>query len=181
MPFPETINILLAWLQSPAGLAVMAVVGSWFAGAGVTRLLAHPFTQRILGAGLLTAKAPGLALGKAASVPPFRFFVGPVVCLLIFVGFWFFSFMDALLSSLSPDVQKLASSLEEMLGKMGSTERKLYIQAKKMTTAQVVAVSQMAEAVAAGPDKLDSAQQDVLLKARAIGADLQQNRLESAP
>ena len=163
-------------MSSPAELALVAACGSWFAGAGITRLLGLAWVQRGLGAALLTAKAPAAVLAKAAGVPPFRFFIGPIVCLLIFIGFWFFTFMDTLLNGLSPDIQKMASGLEEVMEKNGSTDRKLYIQSKAMSGMQVQAVSRMATAIAAGPAQLGSAQMAVLDSAQAIGADIQQNR-----
>ena len=173
----EITPLLSQAMSNPLVLTLLAALGSWFAGAGITRLLALPFAQRILGAGLLTAKAPALALGKAANVPPFRFFIGPIVCLLIFLGFWLFTFMDTLLGCLSPDVRKLADSLEEMLGKLGSTDRKLYIMAKSMTAPQVKAVEAMAQAVKTGPEEMTVEQEEILLKAQAIGRAMQDSRL----
>lgn len=174
-------NLIHKTLSNPTETALIAACGSWFAGAGVSRLLGLAWVQRMLGVALLTAKGPALMLGKAAGMPPFRFFVGPIVCLLIFIGFWFFTFMDALLGCLSPDVQKMADGLEDVMEKVGSTDRKLYIQAKKMNTLQAAAVSRMAEAVAAGPSQLGSEQMRILDQAQAIGADIQQNRAAAAP
>ena len=158
--------------------ALVLFLGSWLGGKGLILLFKNPFARRMLGYGLKTAGVPAVILGKWLQAGPLHMLSGPIVCLFVFFGFWFFSFMDRLLTYLKPDSLAMVEALEKMLQEMGSTDRKLYIQAKTMTAPQVNAVSQMAEAVAAGPSKLGFQQQDVMLKAQAIGADIQQNRLE---
>lgn len=172
-----SIAAAIAFFQSPSGLAIFAVIASWFAGKGITMLLQSPFARRIIGFGLKTAGAPAVVLGKWLQAGPLHLFCGPIVCLLVFFGFWFFTFMDRLLTYLKPDTLAMVEGLEKMLQEMGSTDRKLYIQAKTMTESQVQAVSQMAAAVAAPAAALTSEQRDVLFQAQSISSDLQQNRL----
>lgn len=172
----EVIAQIQTFATTPTGVSILAMFVTWFAGNGVRWLLAWGPTQRILGAGLLTAKAPALALAKLAAVPPIKYLIGPLVCLLIFAGFWLFTFMDTLLGSLAPDVREMADSLEKMLAKNGSTDRQLYVMAKGMKPAEVTAVSKMAEAVKA-PIALDEVQKAAVDLAVAVGNDLQASRL----
>ncbi len=172
----EAIATLHAFIASPMGISLIAMLGTWVAGNGIKNLLAWPFTQRIMGAGLLTAKAPAMAVAKLSNVPPLKYLIGPFACILIFGGFWFFTFMDTLLNALSPDVRSVADSLEKMLARLGSTDRQLYIMAKGMTQDQVAAVTKMAEAVKA-PESLDSFQRHALNTALAAGNQLQADRL----
>ncbi len=160
--------------------ALILLAGSWLTGKGLILLFKNPFARRLLGYGLKSAGAPAVILGKWLQVGPLHMLSGPIVCLLVFFGFWFFTFMDRLLTYLKPDSRAMVEALEKMLGEIGSTDRKLYIQAKTMTGPQVTAVSQMAEAVAAGPAQLGAEQLAVLDRAQAIGSDLQQNRLDAA-
>lgn len=176
-----TLSMFAAWLHSAVGASVLAFVLSWLTGKGIVLLLKLPFSRRMIGYGLKTAGAPAVILGKWLQAGPLHLISGPLVCVLVFFGFWFFTFMDRLLTYLKPDTVAMVEALEKMLEEMGSTDRKLYIQSKKMTGLQVAAVSQMAEAVAAGPSRLGSDQMRILDQAQAIGADLQQNRLEANP
>ena len=173
----ELIAQIQTFAATPTGVSLLAMAATWFAGNGVRWLLAWGPTQKILAAGLLTAKAPALALAKLATVPPVKYLIGPLVCLLIFAGFWLFTFMDTLLGSLAPDVRQMADSLERMLSKMGATDRQLYIMAKGMKPAEVEAVSKMAEAVKAPPAVLDEVQKAAVGLAVAVGNDLQAARL----
>lgn len=183
MNMPDVINYLIQFrgLLESHGMqaAILLLVGSWISGKGLILLFKNPSARRLLGYGLKTAGAPAVVLGKWLQAGPLHMLSGPIVCLLVFFGFWFFTFMDRLLTYLKPDSLAMVEALEKMLQEMGSTDRKLYIQAKTMTAPQVNAVSQIAEAVAAGPRNLGEEQQGILLKAQAIGADLQQNRLEA--
>ncbi len=160
--------------------AFTLLVGSWLTGKGLVQLFKIPFARRLLGYGLKSAGAPAVILGKWLQAGPLHLLSGPIVCLMVFGMFWFFTFMDRLLTYLKPDTREMVEALEKMLVEMGSTDRKLYLQVKTMTTPQVNAVSQLAEAVAAGPAQLGSAQLAVLDRAQAIGSDLQQNRLEAS-
>lgn len=178
MSIANILPLITQFSGSSLGVAVIGLVVAWLGGKGVTALLRAPFSRRLLGLGLKSAGAPAVILGKWLQVGPLHILSGPIVCLLVFIGFWFFTFMDRLLTYLRPETCAMVEDLEKMLSEMGSTDRKLYIQSKTMTAPQVTAVSQIAAAVAAGPANLDSQQQDILLKARAIGADLQQGRLE---
>lgn len=179
MSFPEIITMLVSWIHSPAGITAAAFVGSWLSGKAIVVLLKMPITRRILSFGLKSAGAPAVVVGKWFQVGPLHLISGPIVCLMVFAGFWFFSFMDRLLTYLKPETLEMVEALEKMLEESGSTDRKLYIQSKQMTGPQVKAVSQMAEAVAAGPAQLGSNQLRILDQAQAIGSDLQQSRLEA--
>lgn len=180
MSFAMIITTLTAWIHSPTGMALAAFVFSWLSGKTVVLLLKMPITRRILAYGLKSAGAPAVIVGKWFQLGPLHLLSGPIVCILVFAGFWFFSFMDRLLTYLKPETREMVEALEKMLEESGSTDRKLYIQAKQMNGIQVAAVSQMAEAVAAGPAQLGAAQVRILDQAQAIGADLQRNRLEAA-
>jgi hypothetical protein len=177
MNAPEILALITKWMASPTGIATLALLGSWFAGKGINLLMQSPTARKVLAYGLKTAGAPAVVVGKWLQVGPLTILSGPIVCLLIFVGFWFFTFMDRLLTYLKPDTRALAEALEKMLGEVGSTDRKLYIMAKGMTQDQVAVVASMAEAVKAGPDSLTDEQQGVLLQAQAVGRQLQAERL----
>jgi hypothetical protein len=184
MTILEIIALLTPMLQSGEGITIsilIATLGAWIGGKGLNLLFKMPLTRRLLGYGLKTAGAPAVILGKWFQAGPLHWVFGPLVCILVFALFWLFAFMDRLLTYLKPDTLAMVQGLEKMLQEMGSTDRQLYIQAKTMTAPQVTAVSQIAEAVAAGPGNLTPHQQDALLKARAIGYDFQQNRLTANP
>ncbi len=174
-----TLATLTALLNGPIGISLLAMIGSWIAGKGIGVLLKLPMTRKVLGLGLQSASVPAVILGKWLQAGPLHLISGPIVCLLVFGGFWLFSFMDKLLTYLKPDTLAMVEGLEKMLEEMGSTDRKLYIQAKTMTAPQVTAVSRMAEAVATPRAELSADQVAVLEHAEIIGADLQNTRLSA--
>lgn len=181
MTIAAIIALLTTLIKSTTGLSVLALLASWVAGKGLVLLLQQPAARRIFAYGLKSAGAPAVILGKWLQAGPLALFSGPIICLLIFVGFWFFTFMDRLLTYMKPDTQAMAEALEKMLSESGSTDRRLYIQSKGMTEAQVTAVSQMAAAVAAKPAELSEDQRAVLMRAQVVGLNLQNDRLNAEP
>jgi hypothetical protein len=171
----ETVKFLTHTLagQILAGGAISLILGQ-----ALLWLLPRPWFQRALGYGLNTAKGPGWALGLWVKVGPLRKLAAPLICLLVFVGFWFFGFMGALLSKSDPETRKIAEALERVLEKAGSTDRKLYIQSKGLTPEQSQAVVNMTEAVRAAPDALDPVAQKILEQASRIGEELAGRRVK---
>jgi len=174
-----TLAAAVAFLSSPTGLLICSLVAAWVGGKGLVAIIQNPGTGKFLGTVLNTAKIPAVIVGKWLQAGPLHVIAGPIICLLVFFGFWFFTFLDGILESQKPDVQKLVESMEKVLSNSGSTDRRLYIQSKTLTTAESKVVSQMADAVSAAPSALDSEQKAVLSQARVIGAHLQSNRLSS--
>lgn len=124
-------NELLQFLtQTLGGQAITLGALSLIAGQLILWLLPKPWFRKILAVGLNTAKGPGWAFGLWIKLGPLKKLMAPVVCLLVFVGFWFFGFMDALLSKTDSETRKIVEGLEDVLEKAGSTDRKLYIQSK---------------------------------------------------
>ncbi len=167
-----------ALAQKMGAYAVALLVLTWLGGKGLVSLIQKPWAHKAFAAGLKTAEVPGVIGGKWLQAGPLHVVSGPIICLLVFGGFWFFTLMDKLLSFQKPDTLKLVDSLEKILSTAGSSDRKLYIQAKTMPTIQVVAVSQMAEAVAAKPGELDAEQQKAITRVRDIGRALQAERIQ---
>lgn len=178
MTVPEILAMLHKFTQSPTLMTLAVLLGTWVAGKGIIILFKNPIARKALGLGLKTAGAPAVVLGKWLQAGPLHLVSGPVVCLLVFAGFWFFTFMDRLLTYLKPETRTMVDELEKMLGEIGSTDRKLYIMAKGMTPPQAAVVERIAEAVKAGPGALTMEQEEVILKAQAVGRELQIERLQ---
>ena len=168
---------IAAFLTSPTGTMILALIGAWVGGKGLVAIVQNPRAAGFLGHVLDSAKMPGSFVGKWLQAGPLHVLAGPIICLLVFAGFWFFTFIDQILDSQKPDVQKLVEAMERMLIKTGSTDRRLYIQAKSLTASQSQAVSKMADAVAAVPFGIDPEQSIAIKKAQAIGAEFQARRL----
>jgi hypothetical protein len=176
----EILAFLSNFLQSGMGMSVAGLslfAMTWIGGKGLTLLFKMPITRRILGYGLKSAGVPAVIMGKWFQAGPLHLLSGPIVCVFVFAGFWFFSFMDRLLSYLKPETLEMVFGLEKMLEEMGSSDRRLYIMAKTMKPAQVDAVAKMAAAVAAPPSELTPAEKDILTAATVIGRDVQATRL----
>jgi hypothetical protein len=172
--FSETIK---TFYGTGIGATVLAVVLAWLAGSGVNYLLGSKVLRKILIVGLKSASIPAAAFSKATQAGIGRVLVGPFLSLVLFVIFWLFVFFDKAAEGQSPAVKALLEGLEKLLEESGSTDRRLYIQAKTMSADQVTAVSRMAAAVAAPADAMDDEQVEVLKRAEAIGTALQDSRL----
>lgn len=174
-----TLSAIIALLNGPLGASALALVVAWLGGKGIGVLLKYSGTRKMLGVGLKSAGAPAVVFGKWLQAGPLHFLSGPIICVMVFCLFWLYTFMDRLITLLKPDTLEMVKGLEAMLAEIGSTDRRLYLQTKTMTEGQVKAVTQMAEAVAAGPAQLTADQQESVIRVQAIGSLLQQSRLES--
>lgn len=172
-----TLSAIIALLNGPIGASALGLIVAWIGGKGIAALFKFPGTRKFLGLGLKTAGAPAVVFGKWLQAGPLHMLSGPIICLMVFGLFWIYTFMDRLLTFLKPDTLAMVKGLEAMLAEIGSTDRRLYVQAKTMSDGQVKAVTQMAEAVAAGPAQLTAEQHSVVQRAQAIGSLLQQERL----
>lgn len=157
---------------------LLPYLATWITSKGLLLMLAQPWAQKALGLALQSAKVPAVAIDKLL-VGPLRFISRPIICLLVLAGFWLMTLVDKLLEGKDADTRMLVEGLQNSLAAMGSTDRKLYLQAKTMTAEQVKAVSLMAEAVAAPAEELSYSHLAALRMAREAGEALQAARLHS--
>lgn len=170
-----TITSIIAahWGIAIAGGTGIAAIASFF----MPKIMDLKVVQHGLGWFLQTAQWAALPFAKWLKMGPFKHLIVVPLLILQIVGAWVMRFNDLVLNQLDDSAKAMAKGISDALAKVGSTDQKLYYDAKGMTQEQVDAVVGVATAVTSQAS-LDPEEKAALDKTMEAGKALMEEKLK---